>query len=230
MQISHASTWNPTLLVNTQAFQVIDDSDTASDVSIKFGDTIAKSLTYERVLGRFRFDDDLSVAGSISGTSLRLDALNTSGALLYSKGTTGPIGQTLRGGSGQILVSRGTEAPSWSTPTASLVWYIDGDLSVGVSQGAVVKMPAAFVPTSVTLRVKGAPTGAAIIVNIKEAGTTLFSSKPQINAAATSDSGGAAFSDSFLAVESEITIDIDQVGSTFAGSGLTIMLNGTRRY
>ena len=33
-----------------------------------------------------------------------------------------------------------------------------------------------------------------------------------------------------LTAGSELTLNVDQVGSTFAGSGLTIMLTGTRRY
>ncbi len=65
-----ASSWKPTLLANTEAFQIIDDADTTADVRLQFGSLINKNLTYERSAGRFRFDDDLYVQGdtNVSGT------------------------------------------------------------------------------------------------------------------------------------------------------------------
>ncbi|MDD5075123.1 MAG: hypothetical protein PHO54_04575, partial [Candidatus Peribacteraceae bacterium] len=62
------SSWNPTLLANTEAFQTIDDIDTASNVSLKFGETLNKNLTYNRTLGSFQFDDDLAVTGNVQTT------------------------------------------------------------------------------------------------------------------------------------------------------------------
>ncbi len=62
------SSWNPTLLVNTEAFQTIDDVDTASNVSLQFGESLNKNLTYNRTLERFQFDDDLAVTGNIQAT------------------------------------------------------------------------------------------------------------------------------------------------------------------
>jgi hypothetical protein len=59
------SSWNPALLVNTEAFQILDDADTASNVSLKFGQTLEKSLTYNRTLEQFQFDDDLAVTGNV---------------------------------------------------------------------------------------------------------------------------------------------------------------------
>jgi len=53
------------LLVNTEAFQTIDDTDTASDVSLTFGETLNKSLSYNRTLGSFQFNDDLAVTGNV---------------------------------------------------------------------------------------------------------------------------------------------------------------------
>ncbi|MFA7682072.1 MAG: helix-turn-helix domain-containing protein, partial [Candidatus Peribacteraceae bacterium] len=70
-----ASSWNPTLLVNTEAFQVIDDDDTASDVYIQFGDTLQKKLTYERTSERFNFNDDVNVQGTASGTHLHAEEM-----------------------------------------------------------------------------------------------------------------------------------------------------------
>lgn len=93
------------------------------------------------------------------------------------------------------------------------------------------RMPYAMTLTAVRLSVTTAPTGSALIVNIKEAGTTIFSTKPQIDAAATTSVGSgtaAVISDSALADNAVITIDIDQIGSTVAGAGLKVWLIGRR--
>jgi hypothetical protein len=93
------------------------------------------------------------------------------------------------------------------------------------------RMPLAMTLTAVRLNVNTAPTGSALVVNIKEGGTTVFSTKPQIDVSAKTSVGSgtpAVISDSSLASDAEITIDIDQIGSTIAGKGLKIWLIGTR--
>jgi hypothetical protein len=222
------------LLVNTEAFQTIDDTDTSSNLSLKFGGTLNKNLTYDRTLNRFFFDaplyvaGDLGVTGTISGAQLRAGNLTVSGALLYTSGST--ILGTTKAYSGQVLVGRGTAAPVFRDPTGSLVWYLDSTLSVGTFQGAVVTMPFGFVASSVTLRIKGAPTGAALIADIRKDGTTIFSTRPQINASATTGGASAVFSVTAIPDRAELSLNVDQVGSTFAGSGLTVILTGTRKY
>ncbi len=61
------NTWNPTLLVNTQPYQVIDDS-SAQDLTLKFGSSLNKNITYQRTLGRFKFDAGVYVQGSLGVT------------------------------------------------------------------------------------------------------------------------------------------------------------------
>ena len=93
------------------------------------------------------------------------------------------------------------------------------------------RMPFAMTLTSVRLNVNTAPTGAAIIVDINEGGSSVFSTRPQIDANAKTNVGSgtpAVISDSALADDAEITIDIDQVGSTIAGKGLKVWLMGVR--
>ena len=77
----------------------------------------------------------------------------------------------------------------------------------------------------VELHVKTAPTGAALIVDINEAGTTLFSTNPRIAIDGTIEDGNHVFSDTALAAGAELTMDIDQVGSTVAGANLTVLLH-----
>ncbi|MFH1670177.1 MAG: helix-turn-helix domain-containing protein, partial [Patescibacteria group bacterium] len=73
-----ASAWNPTLLVNTEAFQIIDDDDTDSDVSIRFGDTIGEELRYVRAINRFDLTRDLRVSGNMTATG----AISASGSVI----------------------------------------------------------------------------------------------------------------------------------------------------
>jgi hypothetical protein len=97
------------------------------------------------------------------------------------------------------------------------------------------RAPYAFTMTEVMSNVNTAPTGSAIIVDINKTGPsgpyTMLSTKLSIDATTKTsvDSGTpAVISVSAVARDDEITIDIDQVGSTIAGAGLKIWLLGTR--
>jgi hypothetical protein len=92
-------------------------------------------------------------------------------------------------------------------------------------------MPCGITLTSVRANVNTAPVGSTIIVDINEGGTSILSTKLSIDASEKTSATAAipaVISDSALADDSEITIDIDQVGSTTAGKGLKIWLIGTR--
>ena len=97
------------------------------------------------------------------------------------------------------------------------------------------RMPYAMTLTGVRSSVTTAPTGSTLIVNIKENGTTILgaSSTQKLSIDATEKTSTTAanavvIADSALANDAEITIDIDQIGSTIAGTGLKVTLIGTR--
>lgn len=93
------------------------------------------------------------------------------------------------------------------------------------------RMPYAFTLTGVRASVTTAPVGSTIIVDINESGTSVLSTKLSIDASektSTTAATAAVISDSSLADDAEITIDIDQVGSSTAGAGLKVTLLGTR--
>ena len=60
VQDANASTWNPTMLVNTEAFQIVDEGDASTDVELRFGDVIDERLYWDISAGRFRISDDLT--------------------------------------------------------------------------------------------------------------------------------------------------------------------------
>jgi len=104
------------------------------------------------------------------------------------------------------------------------------DLTTGTAK-ATFRMPFAMTLTEVRANVNTAPAGSTIIVDINESGTTVLSTKITIDASEkTSETAANApvISDSSLADDAEITIDIDQVGSSTAGKGLKVWLIGTR--
>lgn len=103
-------------------------------------------------------------------------------------------------------------------------------LTTGTAK-ATFRMPFAMTVTAVRANVNTAPTGSTLVVDINDSGTTILSTKLSIDASektSTTAATAAVISDTALADDAEITIDIDQVGSTIAGKGLKVWLIGTR--
>jgi len=93
------------------------------------------------------------------------------------------------------------------------------------------RMPYAATLLAVRASVNTAPTGSTLIVDINEAGTSVLGTKLSIDASETSSTtaaSAATITDSSLAEDAEISIDIDQIGSTVAGAGLKVMLSVRR--
>jgi hypothetical protein len=105
-----------------------------------------------------------------------------------------------------------------------------GDESTALTTGTAkvsFRMPFAATLLAVRAGVNTAPTGSTLIVDINEAGATLLSTKLSIDASETTSTTAAVpavISDSNLADEAIISIDIDQIGSTIAGAGLKVSL------
>ena len=103
-------------------------------------------------------------------------------------------------------------------------------LTTGLNK-LVFRMPHAMTLTEVRASVTTAPTGANLIVDINEGGTSILSTKLSIDdgeLTSTSASTAAVISDSALADDSQISIDIDQTGSSVAGAALKVTFKGYR--
>lgn len=84
----------------------------------------------------------------------------------------------------------------------------------------------AYTLTSVRVGVGTAPTGATLIVDVNKNGTTVYgtqANRPTVAIGANAATGGAASVNSFAAGD-YITVDVDQIGSTVAGSDLTVVV------
>tara|TARA_R110002020_G_scaffold292422_2_gene507849 strand:+ start:185 stop:745 length:561 start_codon:yes stop_codon:yes gene_type:complete len=75
-----------------------------------------------------------------------------------------------------------------------------------------------------------APTGSALTVDVDESGSTILSTKLTIAAGSTTSVGGTApvISDVNLADNALMTITIDAIGSSNAGTGLKVTLIGEK--
>lgn len=146
---------------------------------------------------------------------------------------------------GQPLFATGPDTAETQTAANTaeslkpLEWmmFAVGDETTALTAGAgklTFRMPYDFnlaTTGGVRASVTTAPTGAALVVDINEGGTTILSTKLSIDATektSTTAATPAVVSDAVLAYDAEITIDIDQVGSSVAGAGLKVYFLGYR--
>ena len=104
-------------------------------------------------------------------------------------------------------------------------------LTTGTAK-VTLRMPYAMTLTDVRASVTTAPTGGTLLtVDVNDGGTTILSTKLTFDASektTTTATTPRVISDTALADDAEITIDIDAIGSTIAGAGLKVYLIGNR--
>jgi len=139
------------------------------------------------------------------------------------------------GSNSQILVCDSTEADGnkYDYNTTSFVIACSdetSDLETGDDK-AQIRLPFQFELTSVSANVNTAPTGSTISIQIQEDGSDILSTPITIDISETSSETAATppvILDSTLASNSILSIDLDQVGSSTAGTGLKVNLVGYR--
>jgi hypothetical protein len=147
-----------------------------------------------------------SLSGITTGTTRTLTVPDASGTLALT---------SLVGASAELVIACSDEATNLTTGTAKVTF----------------RMPYAMTLSSVRASVNTAPTGSTLVVDINEGGSTILSTKLFIDASeltSATAATAAVISDTALADDAEVTIDIDQIGSTIAGKGLKVVLKGTR--
>ena len=186
----------------------------SQDVTIKDGGTIGSVSDPDAIsitaTGDVALTQDLTIKdGGTIGSASDPDAITISsaGLVTFSAGT--------KGVTESFIIACSDETTDLTTGTAK----------------ATFRMPYAFTVQEVRASVTTAPVGSTIIVDINEGGTTILSTKLSIDASEKTSTTAATppvISDSALADDAEITIDIDQVGSGTAGAGLKVALIGVR--
>ena len=147
------------------------------------------------------------------------------------------VGVITGGTTGQILAkaSNTDYDTEWVTQAEQDVYIIAcSDEATALTTGtnkARFRMPFAGTLTAVKASVNTAPVGSTLVVDINESGTSVLSTKLSIDASETTSATAAVpavISDSALADDSIISVDIDQIGSGTAGDGLKVTLYVTR--
>ena len=184
-----------------------------------------------------KFLSTLKKAASTAG-----DVLTTKGDILSR--TSSALARLAVGTNGQVLTcaSGETTGLEWATPSAHPAFtqsfiVAASDESTALTTGTAKvswRMPYAFTLTAgaggLTASCNQAPTGAILTMDINEAGSTILSTKLTIAIGSTTSVGGTApvISDVNLAANALMTIDIDQIGSSNAGTGLKVTLIGVK--
>lgn len=152
-----------------------------------------------------------------------------------SQGTTGiqgPLGvqgtQGVQGPQGTTGIQgvQGLQGLQGTQPSAYVPMFSrQGPLSVLAGTHRYYVEANATIST-VRAAVGTAPTGTSLIVDVNKNGTTIYgtqANRPTIAVSANTATGGTA-SVTSLAAGDYLTVDIDQVGSTVAGSDLTVII------
>lgn len=173
-----------------------------------------------------------SSLGTLAGPQGPTGATGAAGA----DGADG-VGVDAGGTTGQVLAKASntdydTEWVSLTTADIYVIACSDETTALTTGTGKVTfRMPTAGTLTAVKATVSTAPAGSALIVDINEGGTSVLSTKLSVDDGEKTSATAATpavISDSALANDAEITIDIDQIGSGTAGAGLKVTLYVTR--
>ncbi len=203
-------------------------------------DNINDGTTYKRLKGTQITDNELSTllrnlamggykltglgAGSASGNSVRYEQLIG----LYLLLTGGTMSGAIAMGSQKITgLAAGTttgDAVRYEQQDKIIVFSVAGTLTAVANASFEITAPIALTIQKVYINVKTAPTGATLIVDVNKEGTTIFTTqanRPTIVANETEAESGTP-DVTALAQNDILSIDIDQIGSTIAGSSLLV--------
>ena len=157
--------------------------------------------------------------------------ITTEGDIIVGDSSGDPV-RFGAGTAGKFLTTQGAGAnPTYTNPTLSFIVSLtaeDGDATVA-DDLAQIRMPFAFELTGVRAFCNTAPTGATLTFDIEEAGSTILSTKIEIDATektSTTATTPPVINDSTLADDAIISFNCDQIGSTLAGAGIKIVLIG----
>lgn len=187
-------------------------------------DTTALGALTGNWLGRLVYQADINEVFKWTGAAFAPEndpILTTKGDLLVFAAT---LARLTIGANNTILQAKSTEAAGmkWVQNTRGISFYIDGVLATTLKTS--FEVPCGLTVTGVNASVDVAPTGANLILDVHKNGVTMFTTqanRPTIVAGALQ--APAVVPDiTSLAERDIVEINIDQKGSTLAGSNLRV--------
>ena len=184
------------------------------------GPTVARVYTFPDAAATILYSGGaLGTPASGVGTNLTGTAAGlTAGTVTTNANLTGPV--TSSGNATTLKVAHCVAASDETT-----------NLSTGTAK-VTFRMPYAMTLTEVRGSVSTVATGATLLqFDVNEAGSTIFSTEPTFDASESTTvtaATPAVISDSALADDALMTVDIVAVGNTTTGKGLKVCLIGTR--
>ena len=214
----------------------------AGDVLTTKGDILSRTSS---ALARLAVGSDGKVltakASESTGLSWETPAANPNTTKGDVSGFSTAIARIPIGSNTQILTADSAQALGlkWAAPAAQTESFIIAcsDESTALTTGTAKvswRMPYAFTLTAGEGGVQAScnqdPSGAILTMDINEGGSTILSTKLTIAIGSTTSVGGTApvISDVNLAANALMTVDIDQIGSSNAGTGLKVTLIGVK--
>lgn len=178
------------------------------------GHTVARTVTVpntERQFAAFN-NGTAAVTFAISGSSGATYALAAGArAILFADGTdVVAISTVTTGALENIVIAVSDETTALTTGTAKVTF----------------RMPYALTLTKVKLSLSTASSSGAVQVDVKKAGSSIFSTLPQVDASAKTSVGSTVtpvITTTALTDDAEMTIDIDTAGTGAAGLKVTLI-------
>lgn len=195
-------------------------------------DTTSIDYFLRHASGRFRVHDH---SGGLNGALIPI--ANVSGAVDTSTAQT--IGGVKTFSSIPVLPSTNPSSANEAARKGyvdgksikTLVWFISGAAAVGSNVSARLKVDFAGTIVKAKAYSKTAPVGSNLIFDINKNGTSIWAStqanRVKVTAGGNEDSDQTNFDTTTFVAGDNFTIDTDAVGSSTAGSDITILLEVT---
>ena len=211
----------------------------AGDVLNTKGDLLSRNST---VLARLAVGSNGKVltaaSGEATGLSWATPAANPNTTKGDLSGFSDEIARIPIGTNTHILTADSAQALGlkWAAPAVQTQSFVlacsDETTLLTTGTKLTFRMPYAFTVSAVRASLTTVATGGTLVtVDINEAGTTILSTKITIDASeytSTTASTAPVISDTALADDAQMTIDIDAVGNTTAGKGLKVYIIGVK--
>jgi len=219
---------------STVAATISTNTSTGNPIYVVANDATGIGLTATNSSngGQIQIRNDTTIVATrahvLQQTKLKFETV-AAGVKLSSNATNSV---TMENGPGLVFVS--TDSTKMFAFVQETIIIACSDETSNLTTGnakVTFRAPYKFIINDVRLNVNTAPTGNTILVDINNSGSTIFTTRPSIDANEKTSTTAATpyvIGSPYVLDDQELTINIDQIGSTVAGKGLKVHLTITR--